>query len=93
MHEGRLMLNPKKSIFGITKRKIIGCLVSTKGIEANPDKIRALIQMQPPHNRNDVQKLTSRIASLNLFVSKLVECSLSFFTVLRGFGKVGWGVE
>jgi hypothetical protein len=33
-----------------------------KGIEANPDKIRAITQMQPPQSRKDVQKLTGRIA-------------------------------
>jgi hypothetical protein len=45
-----LKLNPEKCRFGITKGKVLGCLASTKGIEPNPDKIRALIQMQPPQN-------------------------------------------
>jgi hypothetical protein len=72
---------------------VLGCLVSMKGIEANPDKIRAITQMQPPQNRKDVQKLTGRIASLNRFISKLTERSLSFFTVLRGSAKIKWGAE
>jgi hypothetical protein len=45
MREVRLKLNLVKYIFRITKGKVLNCLVSTKGIEANPDKIRALIQM------------------------------------------------
>jgi hypothetical protein len=65
MREDRLKLIPEKCVFGITKGKVIGCLVSTKGIEANPDKINAITQMQPPQSRKDVQKLTDRIASLN----------------------------
>jgi hypothetical protein len=48
MREAKLKLNPEKCVFGITKGKVIGCLVSTKGIEANPNKIRAITQMQPP---------------------------------------------
>jgi hypothetical protein len=48
MHETKLKLNLEKCVFGITKGKVLGCLVSTKGIEANPDKIKAIIQMQPP---------------------------------------------
>jgi hypothetical protein len=48
MHEARLKLNPEKCIFGITMGKVLSCLVSTKGIKANTDKIRAIIQMQPP---------------------------------------------
>jgi hypothetical protein len=58
MHEARPKLNPEKCIFGITRGKVLGCLVSTKGIEANPDKIRAITQMQLPQSRKDVQKLT-----------------------------------
>jgi hypothetical protein len=65
MREARLKLNPEKCIFGITKGKVLGCLVSMKDIKANPDKIRAITQMQPPQRRKDVQKLTCRIASLN----------------------------
>jgi hypothetical protein len=47
--------------------------------------------MQPPQSRKDVQKLTGRIASLNQFIAKLVEHSLSFFTILRGSARVDWG--
>jgi hypothetical protein len=43
MREARLKLNPEKCVFGITKGKVLGCLISTKGIEANPDKIKAII--------------------------------------------------
>jgi hypothetical protein len=93
MRKVRLKLNPEKCIFGITKGKVLGYLVSTKGIEANLDKIRVLIQMQPPQSRKDIQKLTCQIASLNRFISKLAERSLPFFTVLRGSEKVDWAVE
>jgi hypothetical protein len=48
-------------------------LVSTKGIEASPDKIRAIIQMQPPQTRKEVQKLIGCIAALNRFIVKLTE--------------------
>jgi hypothetical protein len=40
-------------------------LVSTKGIEANPDKIKALVEMQDPISVKDVEKLTGRVAALN----------------------------
>jgi hypothetical protein len=93
MREARLKLNPEKCIFGITKGKVLGCLVSTKAIKANPDKIKAIIQMQPPQSRKDVQKLTGQIASLNRFISKLAKHSLPFFTILRGSANIEWGVE
>jgi hypothetical protein len=54
MREAKLMLNPKKCVFGITRGKVLGCLISVKGIEANPDKIRAITQMHPLQSRKDV---------------------------------------
>jgi hypothetical protein len=88
MREAWLKLKPEKCVFRITRGKVLGCLVSTKGIKANPNKIRAINQMQPPQSRKDVQKLTCHIASLNRFIAKLVERSLPFFTILRGSTKV-----
>jgi hypothetical protein len=80
-------------VFRITRGKGLGCLVSMKRIEASPNKIRAITQMRPPQNRKDMQKLIGRIASLNHFISKLAEHSLSFFAILRGSTKVEWGAE
>jgi hypothetical protein len=54
MREERLKLNTEKFIFRITRGKMLECLVSMKGIEANPNKIRAITQMQPPQTRKDV---------------------------------------
>jgi hypothetical protein len=47
MCEAKLKLNPEKCVFGVTRGKVLSCLVLTKGIEANPDKIQAILQMQP----------------------------------------------
>jgi hypothetical protein len=83
MGAANLKLNPEKCVFGIHRGKVLGCLVSTKGIEANPDKIRALVEMQDPVSVKDVQKLTGRVAALNRFIPKVAERSLPFFQVLR----------
>jgi hypothetical protein len=45
MHEAKLKINLEKCVFGVTQGKVLGCLVSTKGIEANPNKIKAILQM------------------------------------------------
>jgi hypothetical protein len=46
-----LKLNPEKCVFGVKKGKFLGCLVSTIGIESNPGKIEAILQMEPPKTR------------------------------------------
>jgi hypothetical protein len=61
---------------------LLECMVSKRGIQANLQKIEALQRMQPPSSRKEVQRLTSRIASLNRFISKAAARSLPFFKVL-----------
>jgi hypothetical protein len=73
----------KKCIFYIQKGHLLSCMVSNRGIKANPQKIEALHRMQPPSSRKEVQRLTGRIASLNRFIPKVVERSLPFSKVLR----------
>jgi hypothetical protein len=83
-------LNPEKFLFGIHKGKVLGCLASTKGIEANPDKIKALIVMQDPVSAKDVQKLTERVAALNRFIPRDAKRNLPFFQVLRSSKNFQW---
>jgi hypothetical protein len=49
-----LKLNPEKCVFGVTKGKMMGCLISAKRIEANPDKIRAIREMEEPKTKKDI---------------------------------------
>ena len=71
-------MNPDKCIFSIKKGKLLGCLVSARGIEANPKKIAAMMNMKPPASKKQVQKLTDRLAAWNRFISRSVEKGLPF---------------
>jgi hypothetical protein len=71
----------------------LGYLVSHRGIEANPTKIQAIINMTPPQSARDVQRLTSRLAALNRFISRSAERSLPFLKTLRGAKDFAWGPE
>ena len=77
-----LKLNLDKCIFGIKKGKLLGCLVSARGIEANPQKIAAIVNMKPPASQKQVQMLTGRLAALNRFISRSAEWGLPFFRTL-----------
>jgi hypothetical protein len=90
LRAANLKLNFRKCVFDIHKGKVLGCLVSTKGIEANPDKIKALIEMQDPVSVKDVQQLTGRVAALNMFIPRAAERSLPFFQVLRSTKNFQW---
>jgi hypothetical protein len=93
MRDARLRLNPEKCVFGVRQGKILGYLVSHRGIEANPTKIQAIINMTPPQSTRDVQRLTGRLAALNIFISKSAERSLPFHKTLRCAKDFAWGPE
>jgi hypothetical protein len=90
LRAANVRLNPEKCVFGIHKGKVLGCLVSTKGIEANPDKIKALIEMQDTVSVKDVQKLIGRVAALNRFIPRAAERSLPLFQVLGSSKNFQW---
>jgi hypothetical protein len=93
MQRAQVKLNLEKFVFGDSRGKVLGCLVLVKGIEANPDKIKAIVCMKPLKSRKEVQKLTGKIAALNQFMAKIAEQSLPFFKVLRGSSAFKWGSE
>jgi hypothetical protein len=79
-------LNPKKCVFGVSTGKLLGFLVTHRGIEANPDKVRAIEAMRPPAHLKDVQRLTGSLTALSHFISRLAERALPFFKLMRGSG-------
>jgi hypothetical protein len=83
MRATRTKLNLDKCVFGVSAGKLLGFLVSYRGIEANPEKIKAIEAMRPPAHIKDVQKLTGSLAALSRFISRLVERALPFFKMLR----------
>ena len=78
-----MKLNPGKCAFGVTAEKFLGFMVSQRGIEANPDKIRAIMEMTPPRNVNEVQNLNGKVVALNRFVSRATDKCLPFFRTLK----------
>jgi ribonuclease HI len=62
-----------------------------KGIEANPNKIEAILQMEPPNTKKGAQRLEGRLASLNRFISRSAERNLPFFEILKSAEVFQWG--
>lgn len=66
----QMKLNPLKCVFDVALGKFLGYMVNQHGIEAKPDKIKTLLNMRSPSKPKEVQRLTSRLAALNRFISK-----------------------
>ena len=67
----------------MTARKFLGFMVSQRGIEVNPEKIRAIMELKPPRMVKKVQSLNGKIAALNRFISRVTDRCLPFFRTLR----------
>ena len=89
----QMKLNPSKCVFGVTSGKFLRFLVNERGIEANPDKIKALLDMKEPRCVKDVQRLNGCIAALGRFISKSAEKSLPFFRALQRKKDFQWTEE
>ena len=83
----RMKLNPPKYTFDVASRKFLGFMVNQRGIEANPEKIEALIDMRSPSRTNEVQSLIGRIIALNRFIYK---ACLPFFDSLKDNKRFLW---
>ena len=83
LREYNMKLNPAKCAFGVSAGKFLGFIVNNRGIEANTDKIKAVLNMPPPSNIKEVQRLIGRIAALSRFVSKASDKCQPFFKVLK----------
>ena len=77
------MLNPPKCVFGVPAGKLLCFLVSNRGIEANPEKIKAITSLAKPKCINDVQRLAGRITALSQFISRLGEKAIPLYQMLK----------
>ncbi|KAM0890753.1 hypothetical protein ACQ4PT_026840 [Festuca glaucescens] len=78
-----IKLNPAKCAFGVPSGKLMGFLVSHRGIEANPDKVKAIEEMQPPRNLKEMQRLAGCMAVLGRFIARSGERALPFFKLMK----------
>ena len=74
-----MKLNPAKCAFGVSAEKFLGFIVNHRGIEANPDKIKAVLDMPSPSGIKEVQRLTGRIDALSRFMSRASDKCQPFF--------------
>ena len=85
-----MKLNPLKCAFGVGLGKFLGFMVNQRGIEANPRKIKVLLERNSPKKPKEVMSLASRVAVLSRFVSRAIDHYTPFFNVLKGSKKFEW---
>ena len=88
-----MKLNPLKCAFGVSAGRLLGFMVTQRGIEANPAQLKTILQSSAPNSKKGIQQLTSRLASLGLFISRFTDRLKPFFTTLRIANRAEWNEE
>ncbi|XP_022003140.1 uncharacterized protein LOC110900563 [Helianthus annuus] len=78
-----LKLNPKKCSFGLEEGKFYGVWITQSGIQAHPDKVQAVVSMQPPKTVKEIQSLNGKLVVLHHFISKAADRTIPFMNVLK----------
>jgi dsDNA-binding SOS-regulon protein len=89
----KIKLNPKKCVFGVPGDQVLRYFISSRGIEANPLKIKVVLDMEPPRSLQQVLQLAGRVAALSRFIAKLGEKALPFYHLMKKSENFEWTSE
>nr|KYP62477.1 Retrovirus-related Pol polyprotein from transposon opus [Cajanus cajan] len=62
---------------------LLGFIVSQKGIEVDPNKVRAILEMPPPSIEREVRDFLGRLNYIARFISQLTATCEPIFKLLR----------
>ena len=88
--EHGISLNPKKSVFYVTKEKILGHIVSQEGIKIDPDRVEAIQRLSLPSNKTRVKSLFSQVNFLRWFVLDFAETTKHIVDMMKGNSNFKW---
>ena len=89
----KIRLSASKCSFGVDSGKFLGYMVTHRGIEVNPDQVKAINNLQSPRNPKEIQRLTGMAAALNRFISRSGDRCRLFFLLMSKWKGFKWTEE
>ena len=83
-------MNPEKCTFGVTYGKLLGQIVNERGIEVDPEKIRAILDMPAPRTEREIRGFLSRLQYISRFIARLIDICEPIFRILRKNQPTVW---
>nr|XP_025640564.1 uncharacterized protein LOC112735215 [Arachis hypogaea] len=93
LRKHQMRLNPAKCAFGMEAGKFLGFMITQRGVEANPEKCRAILEMTSPKNLKDIQRLTGRLTALSRFLGASAQKATPFFKLMKKEAPFKWETE
>ncbi|XP_077221648.1 uncharacterized protein LOC143855417 [Tasmannia lanceolata] len=89
----QLRLNANKCVFGVTSGKLLGFLVSQRGIEVDPQKMKAIQEMTPPKTEKQIRGFLGKMQYLRRFIAQLTTICEPIFKLLKKNASKKWDEE
>ncbi|XP_072071627.1 uncharacterized protein [Arachis hypogaea] len=93
LRKHQMRLNPAKCALGMEAGKFLGFMITQRGVEANPEKCRAILEMTNPKNLKEIQKLTGRLTALSRFLGASAQKAIPFFKIMKKGTPFKWETE
>ena len=77
-----LRFNPKKCTFGVTSGKLLGHIVSERGIKVDPEKIKAILDMPALRTEKEIRGFLGRLQYISRFIARLTDICKPIFRLL-----------
>ena len=88
-----LKLNPSKCVFGVPARKLLEFIVSRRGIELDPSKIKAIQELSPPKTRKELMSFLGRLNYISRFIAQSTVVCEPIFKLLKKHAPTKWTEE
>ncbi|XP_058181220.1 uncharacterized protein LOC131299655 [Rhododendron vialii] len=89
----KLRLNPQKCTFKVTAGKMLGFLITQRGIEVDPSKIQAIMEIPPPKTEKEVRSFLGKVQIISRFISKLTDTCEPLFKLLKKGTDFEWNQD
>ncbi|PKI39701.1 hypothetical protein CRG98_039914 [Punica granatum] len=89
----KLRLNPAKCTFDARSGKLLGFVVSERGIEVDQDKVKAMKELPPPSSVHEVRGFPGRLNYIARFIANLTDKCQPLFRLLRKNAAIEWNEE
>ena len=83
-------MNPKKYTFGVTSGKLLGHIISERGIKVDPEKIRAILDMPALRTEREIRGFLGILQYISRFIARLTDICEPIFHLLRKSQPTVW---
>ena len=87
-----ISLNPRKSNFSLEEGKLLGHIISKKGIKIDPYMVKGILKVEEPSSKKEIQSFISQVNFLRRFIPSFTEILMDITYMLRKDHEIKWTV-